>query len=585
VSFSGGGGTGATAHATLEAAKSCIFSWTAPTSPQCTNKLDAAHGYNPVDQKAGVSFNQGNGSFSGTLQVRAADDKTPNAFTIEDPGHDTVGYASNFTSFLKVGGSSWADCGNITVTATTGYRLQSITLDSPGSGYTSTPSVTISSGSGTAVPGPTAHAGVGNLGVIAVTLTNGGSGYTSTPSVSFSGGGGSGAAATATIQTTSVSTSFVASITLGSGGSGYTSPPTVSFSGGGGAGAAAVATITTGTVTVNYVDHVDVTTHGSGYSTNPTVTISGGAVTTPATAWAQIDGGTKFGQVWLLTSFAQTKSGARSMLQWEVASPVMGVGELPALTLDGPNPNIDAMPNSTNFTIKGADAHSCGEPADALHPAIDGYDDPNASPATQSVPTIINSLPRPDHYTGLGGTPSVQNGYGSLGEAMTTPSGMKGLLDFIKAKAQTNGTYYTNATVGSFNPTYTTVTSATYVDGDLTLNGNGTGYGILVVTGTLTMDGNFTWKGLMLIAGDGNVQMNGGGNGQILGSIVDAKIWDASHNLLPNMGTPTFSWNGGGVNAVQFDHCYSTNLLTAIGYTPPPSTKPLKILSFRTLPY
>jgi hypothetical protein len=408
VSFTGGGpGTGATAHATLESTKSCIYSWTAPSSPQCTNKLTAANGYNPIDQKSGVTFNAGNGSFSGTLLVRNADDKSPNAFTIEDPGHDTVGYASNFTSFLKLGGTAWADCGNISVTATTGYRLQSITLDTPGSGYTSTPTVTIGSGSGTAVPGPTAHSGVGNLGVISVTLTNGGAGYTSNPTVSFSGGGGSGAAATATIQTTSVSTSFVASVSVTNGGTGYTTAPSVSFSGGGGAGAVAVATITTSTVTNAYIDHIDVSPHGSGYSSNPTVTITGGAVTVPATAWAQIDGGTKFGQVWLLTSFAQTKSGARSMLQWEVASPVMGVGELPALTLDGPNPHIDAMPNSQNFTIQGADANSCGETPDSLHPAIDGYDDPNASPATQSVATIINSLPRPDHYTGLGGTPSV----------------------------------------------------------------------------------------------------------------------------------------------------------------------------------
>ena len=82
------------------------FSWTAPSSPQCTNKLTAARGYSPADQKSGVTFNQGNGSFSGTLLVRAADDKSPNSFTIEDPGHDTVGYSANFTSYLKLGGIS-----------------------------------------------------------------------------------------------------------------------------------------------------------------------------------------------------------------------------------------------------------------------------------------------------------------------------------------------------------------------------------------------------------------------------------------------------------------------------------------------
>jgi hypothetical protein len=83
------------------------------------------------------------------------------------------------------------------------------------------------------------------------------------------------------------------------------------------------------------------------------------------------------------------------------------------------------------------------------------------------------------------------------------------------------------------------------------------------------------------------MQFNGGGNGEIRGMMVDARIWDnnASKNLLPSIGSPTFGWNGGGVNSVQYDHCLSTNLITAIPFTPPPSTKPLKIVSFRMLPY
>src|SRR5262249_40325132 len=160
--------------------------------------------------------------------------------------------------------------------------------------------------------------------------------------------------------------------------------------------------------------------------------------------------GVKFGQVWLLTSYAQTKSGARSMLQMEVASPVLGIGWGGALTLDGPNPVIDAMPNSSNFTVMGQDAHSCSDPADPDHPAIDGYDDPNASPPTNSVSTIVNSLPRPLNYTGSGGTPSVQNGYGTLGETVTSPSEFKDFIDYYKGVAIGRGTYYNSSTVGSF---------------------------------------------------------------------------------------------------------------------------------------
>lgn len=332
------------------------------------------------------------------------------------------------------------------------------------------------------------------------------------------------------------------------------------------------------------VDQITVTSAGTGYTSNPTVTISGGGGT-GATAVAQIGGGTKFGKVWLLTSMAQTRTGGRTMVQWEVASQVLGWADGGALTLDGPNPVIDAMPNSVNFWLKGNDANSCGETAVPDVPAITGYDDPNANPPTQSVHTIVNSLPRPDQYVGAGGTPSVQNGYSSLGETMGTPAGMESVISAIYNAP--GAVHYNPGNVNSFNVNATVLSSITYVEGDLTLSGNGTGHGILVVTGTLTMSGNFTWYGVIFAVGDGIVDMGGGGNGQILGSIWVAKIWDShtTKNLLDTMGSPTFHWNGGGNNGVQYDHCYVTNLLEAIPLDGLHSTKPLKILSTRVLPY
>jgi hypothetical protein len=71
-----------------------------------------------------------------------------------------------------------------------------------------------------------------------ITLITAGSGYSSAPNVIFSGGGGSGAAATC-----SVSGGLVQNLTLTYGGNDYTSAPDVSFDGGGGSDAAAVCTI------------------------------------------------------------------------------------------------------------------------------------------------------------------------------------------------------------------------------------------------------------------------------------------------------------------------------------------------------
>lgn len=74
--------------------------------------------------------------------------------------------------------------------------------------------------------------------VALVTVTNGGTGYTTTPTVAFSGGSGTGAAATARLTSQTV-----VGVTVSAGGTGYTSNPTVSFSGGGGSGATAEATL------------------------------------------------------------------------------------------------------------------------------------------------------------------------------------------------------------------------------------------------------------------------------------------------------------------------------------------------------
>ena len=52
-----------------------------------------------------------------------------------------------------------------------------------------------------------------------MTVTNAGNGYTSAPTIAFTGGGGTGAAATATVQ------SSVTSVTIADRGRGYVTAP------------------------------------------------------------------------------------------------------------------------------------------------------------------------------------------------------------------------------------------------------------------------------------------------------------------------------------------------------------------------
>jgi hypothetical protein len=88
---------------------------------------------------------------------------------------------------------------NATVTNTTNKPVVGVTVVSPGTGYTSAPSVTIAApgGNGTTA---TATATVANGRITGFTVTNPGSGYNAVPSVSLSGGGGSLASARAVIE-------------------------------------------------------------------------------------------------------------------------------------------------------------------------------------------------------------------------------------------------------------------------------------------------------------------------------------------------------------------------------------------------
>ncbi len=132
--------------------------------------------------------------------------------------------------------------------------LTNIAVSASGSGYTSTPNVTISGGTGS---GAAATAVVGQLpvGITSVTLVNGGAGYTSVPAVTITPGDGLGSGATvnATVNSTVPVTSVSPSV------SGWASPsacypigktPTVSFSP---SGATASATMTGNTCLYGYV--------------------------------------------------------------------------------------------------------------------------------------------------------------------------------------------------------------------------------------------------------------------------------------------------------------------------------------------
>jgi len=173
----------------------------------------------------------------------------------------------------------------VTATATAGIvngGIRFITVTNRGGGYTSVPTVGISSApSG----GKTALAIAKMIGGIvvcndntnpsaqsvqSVEIVNPGYGYTVAPGIRFIGGEGSGAKATSTIGN-----GVVGIITVTNSGSGYVTPPAITISGISTVSAAATAVVSAaGTIT-----QIRITNAGLGYSVAPTITIASPSVT------------------------------------------------------------------------------------------------------------------------------------------------------------------------------------------------------------------------------------------------------------------------------------------------------------------
>ena len=181
--------------------------------------------------------------------------------TVEDEGYITT---------LRLVGAAITATANVTGISTSTPSIGNIVLTEDGYGYTSVPTVTISSPtSGTTATAVAITTSVGNVqSVKEIRLTNAGSGYTSNPppTVTISGGGGSGAAATAIV----VSGGILSFSVTNAGRGYYGTAPTVTIAGPSvGQTATAKAIVSNGAL-----DSIQIVNAGYGYTQIPTVTIS-----------------------------------------------------------------------------------------------------------------------------------------------------------------------------------------------------------------------------------------------------------------------------------------------------------------------
>ncbi len=289
-----------------------------------------------------------------------------------------------------------------------------------------------------------------------------------------------------------------------------------------------------------------------------------------------------------ITSLAVLPNGSKKLLQYIVTPVTYNLNFPSALTLTGSQVNFNGA-NSNQYFVNGTDGS--GNP-----PAV-----PGCVPNAPSVPavgvtnaadvnTVINGTPgtgytgipgnRTTHYTG--GTPpipspSVGNISGSLNVNLQSTSSLNTLVQNITANADLvipgNATQANMPASMAVNNPMTVV-----VDGDFSMTGNFTGYGLLVVTGNFAYSGTTGWNGIVLVIGSGTTTFlgSGGGNNGFTGAIYAATIKDAQGNLLPNLGVVNFDISGGGGNGVYFNSCWIKNAQQ------PPT---FRVLSFREIPY
>jgi len=241
-----------------------------------------------------------------------------------------------------------------------------------------------------------------------------------------------------------------------------------------------------------------------------------------------------------------------------------------ALTLDGNGVGFKG-PGSAghgSFKIVGNDMDAPSGTQSGV-PAI-GYTNSNdgSSITAAAVPS--------SNYVSPTGVPNV--GVVSLPPILQTPSGLDSLVNSITQNAD----LVLNPPPG--NPadqrSLPSAMSASnpmivVVNGDFNLHGNGTGYGLLLVTGKLDYDPDAFWNGVILVIGKGIFTSSKAGVGVIDGAVFVAQTRDSYGNLLPdpNLGNGSFTQTGGG-NGIQ----YSSNWVKATQ-----ALMPYQVLSFREI--
>jgi hypothetical protein len=301
-----------------------------------------------------------------------------------------------------------------------------------------------------------------------------------------------------------------------------------------------------------------------------------------------------------VTTVAVLPNGSQKTLQYVVAPVSYPLNFPSALTLAGNSVQFGGA-NSNQYFVDGHDGSGnpppvpgC-TPTSAVLPAV-------GTTGLTNVTNIVNPVSPVSPYTGiptnrdgnyLGTYPSPlpvsPNPYPSVGNVslssgLQTPSSLAAIVQSITQNADAvisptpvSPTVQGTATQADMPAGMSATNPMTVVvNGNFSMTGNYTGYGLLVVTGNFAYSGTTGWKGIVLVVGDGTTTFlgAGGGNNEFDGAIFSATTKDASGNLLSSFGNVAFDISGGGGNGIYYNSCW-------INQANQPPT--YQVLSFREL--
>ena len=223
------------------------------------------------------------------------------------------------------------------------------------------------------------------------------------------------------------------------------------------------------------------------------------------------------------------------------------------LTLVGPpsttSPATTFMfnPGSSNVTVYSGDDVVSTD----IIPPIGTTNGTNLDTVEESV---AGEPPHPFNGTVIGSPSNVGN---EMPDWLSNPTSLDATVRSLATVAQSSGRFFPSGVNPTSFGNNLTGQGITFCDGNCTFTGNGGG--IMVVTGKLTLNGNFSFNGLILVTGQAGVDRSGGGNGTIQGNIVispyeGSRIQDGINpSSSATFLSPQYNLSGGGNSTVVYN--------------------------------